>query len=174
MRTYLGQHKCCACDKLVRVYDWLPNAVYCAKHRDEIAKEEARGGSAARSMRPAPRKKFKVRLKAEPVGFTDPSPSPSTRFEQTADERLMLRAQLRTQKALLGQIGPRASYAYACVFGAALLCVEAGVGLKDALDAFSEEHRRVSKEWDKWKLGEHERLKAEVGLVKAKGKSEEA
>jgi len=34
MRTYLGQHKCCACDKLVRVYDWLPNAIYCAKHRD--------------------------------------------------------------------------------------------------------------------------------------------
>lgn len=166
MRTYLGQHKCCACDKLVRVYDWLPNAIYCAKHRDEIAKEEARGGSAARGRRPAPRKKFKVSLKAEPVGFTDPSPAPSTRFEQTDEERMFSRAHLRAQKALLGQIGPRASYA--CVFGAALLCVEAGVGLKDALDAFSEEYRRVSAEWDKWQLGNPERLRAEVGLVREK------
>lgn len=164
-RQYLGQHKCVVCSKLIRVYDWLPFAVLCAKHKRH--EDNASGPPARRTA-----KKRRAEFRAEPVGVVDAAPSPSKRFEQTDDERLMLRAQLRAQKALFGEIGPRASYA--CVFGAALLCVEAGVGLKDAIDAFTEEHRRVSKEWDKWKLGEHERLKAEVGLVKAKGKSEEA
>jgi len=164
-KQYLGQHKCAVCSKLVRVYEWLPTTVLCAKHKRYV---DGPGEAPVRKAAKARRHKFK----ADPVGLADPAPSPSKRFEQTDDERLMLRAQLRTQKALLGEIGPRASYA--CVFGAALLCVEAGVGLKDAIDAFTEEYRRVSKEWDKWNLGEHERLKAEVGLVKAKGKSEGA
>lgn len=107
----------------------------------------------------------KHNLKAEPVGFVDPTPSPSTRFEQNEEERMFARAHLRTQKALHGEIGPRS--AYACVFGAALLCVEAGVEAAKAYDAFQAEYERVSKEWDRWKLGEPERLKAdEVGDAK--------
>lgn len=47
----------------------------------------------------------KHNLKAEPVGFADTTPSPSTRFEQTDEERMFARAHLRTQKALLGEIG---------------------------------------------------------------------
>lgn len=160
MKKYLGQHKCCACDTMVRVYDWLPDAVYCARHRDE---EEGRDEIPSRNRRPvAPRKKFKHRLKAEPVGFVDPTPSPSTRFEQSDEERMFARAHLRTQKALLGEIGPRS--AYACVFGAALLCVEAGVEASNAYDAFKAEYERVKNEWDKWELGKVERLRAEVKL----------
>ena len=83
-------------------------------------------------------------------------------FEQTDEERMFSRAHLRTQKALLGEIGPRS--AYACVFGAALLCVEAGVEASKAYDAFKAEYERVQKEWDNWKLDVPERLKAEVKL----------
>lgn len=110
----------------------------------------------------------KHKLKAEPMGFVDPTPTPSTRFEQTDEERMFARAHLRTQKALLGEIGPRS--AYACVFGAALLCVEAGVEAAKAYDAFQAEYERVSKEWDRWKLGEPERLKAEVGILRGGAK----
>ena len=102
----------------------------------------------------------KHNFKAEPVGSVDPTPSPSTRFEQTDEERMLSRAHLRTQKALLGEIGPRS--AYACVFGAALLCVEAGIEAAKAYEAFKTEYERVQKEWDKWELGKVERLRAEV------------
>lgn len=164
-KQYLGQHRCAVCAKLVRVYNWLPTTVLCAKHKRYV---DGPGEAPVRKAAKVRRHKFK----AEPVGLADPAPSPSKRFEQTDEERMFARAHLRTQKALLGEIGPRS--AYACVFGAALLCVEAGVEAAKAYDAFQAEYERVSKEWDKWKLGEHERLKAEVGLVKAKGKSEGA
>jgi hypothetical protein len=154
-RQYLGQYKCCVCSKTVRVYDWLPFSILCAKHkRDEDGTSEPRARKVA--------KKRRAEFKAEPIGVADPSPSPSRRFEQTDEGRRMLRAQLRTQKAMLGEIGPRASYA--CVFGAALMCVETAVGLSEAIEAFSEEYRRVSTEWDKWKLDA-----PEVGLVKGDG-----
>jgi len=35
---YLGQHKCMACPTMVRVYDWLPSMLLCAK----CARQEAR------------------------------------------------------------------------------------------------------------------------------------
>lgn len=161
-KQYLGQHKCSVCSKLVRVYEWLPATVLCARHkREEDGPGEATVRKAAKGRR--------HNLKVEPVGFVDPTPTPSTRFEptrfeQTDEERMFAQVHLRTQKALLGEIGPRS--AYACVFGAALLCVEAGVEAAKAYDAFQAEYERVSKEWDRWKLGEPERLKAEVGLVK--------
>lgn len=107
--------------------------------------------------------KRKHRMKAEPVGLVDPAPSPSTLFEQTEEERMFALHHLRTQKALLGEIGPRS--AYACVFGAALLCVEAGVEAARAYDAFRAEYERVSREWDRWQLGD-ERLRAEVSLTR--------
>ena len=154
-RQYLGQHKCVVCSKLIRVYDWLPFAVLCAKHKRH---EDNASGPPARK----PAKKRRAEFKAEPVGVVDAAPRPSKRFEQTDEGRTMLRAQLRTQKALLGEIGPRASYA--CVFGAALMCVETAVGLSEAIEAFSEEYRRVSMEWDKWNLDA-----PEVGLVKGGG-----
>jgi hypothetical protein len=48
--------------------------------------------------------------------------------------------------------------------GAALIAVEAGIEAEKVFAAFREEHERVSREFDKWKLGEPERLRAEVGL----------
>jgi hypothetical protein len=106
----------------------------------------------------------KHKFKAEPVGVVDPTPNPSKQFVATDDERLLARAHLRTQKALLGEIGPRS--AYACVFGAALLCVEAGVEAAAAYEAFKTEYERVKNEWDKWELGKVERLIADVRLMR--------
>ena len=37
-REYLGQHKCVACPTLVRVYNWLPSMLLCAR----CARQEAR------------------------------------------------------------------------------------------------------------------------------------
>ena len=109
-------------------------------------------------------RKRKHRFKAEPVGVVDPTPNRSQEFAATDDERLLTRAHLRTQQALLGKINPRS--AYTCVFGAALLCVEAGIEASKAYDAFKAEYERVSEEFDKLGLGPVKRLVAEVGLVK--------
>jgi len=92
-------------------------------------------------------RKRKHRFKAEPVGVVDPSPNRSQEFATTDDERLFARAHLRTQQAFLGKVTPRA--ACLTVFGAALLCVEAGIEVSKALDAFKAEYERVSKEFDK-------------------------
>jgi hypothetical protein len=41
-RKFLGRHKCQrCCAKLVRVYDWLPKPVLCAKCRDAVGSEES-------------------------------------------------------------------------------------------------------------------------------------
>ena len=109
-----------------------------------------------------PRKR-KHRFQAEPVGFVDPTPNPSKQFEASDDERLLTRAHLRTQQALLGKVTPRA--AYMTVFGAALLCVEAGVEASKAYDAFKVEHERVSREFDKLGLGPVDRLIADERRV---------
>ncbi len=100
----------------------------------------------------------KHKFKAEPVGVVDPTPNPSKQFVATDDERLLTRAHLRTQQALLGKVTPRA--AYMTVFGAALLCVEAGIEASKAYDAFKAEYKRVSREFDKlpsWNLDAPER-----------------
>jgi len=76
-------------------------------------------------------RKRKHRFKAEPVGVVDPSPNRSQEFATTDDERLFARAHLRTQQAFLGKVTPRA--ACLTVFGAALLCVEAGIEVSKAL-----------------------------------------
>lgn len=102
----------------------------------------------------------KHRMKAD----VDPSPSPSREFAATDDERLLARAHLRVQQGLLGKITPRS--AYTCVFGAALLCVEAGIEASKAYDAFRDEYERVSKEFDKLGLGPVERLTADVRLTR--------
>ena len=107
-------------------------------------------------------RKRKHRMKAEPVGLVDPTPNPSQEFAATDDERLIARAHLRVQQGLLGKVNPRS--AYTCVFGAALLCVEAGIEASKAYEAFRTEYDRVSKEFDKLGLGPVERLTAEIGL----------
>jgi hypothetical protein len=112
-----------------------------------------------------PRKR-KHRFKAEPVGVVDPTPNPSKQFAATDEERLLTRAHLRAQQGLLGKINPRS--AYTCVFGAALLCVEAGIEASKAYDAFKAEYERVSKEFDKLGLGPVERLTADVRLTREK------
>lgn len=40
MKNFLGVYPC-ACGKRVRVYDWLPSQVLCAKCKREVAKQEA-------------------------------------------------------------------------------------------------------------------------------------
>ena len=110
-----------------------------------------------------PRKR-KHRFKAEPVGFVDPSPNRLQEFAATDDERLFTRAHLRTQQAFLGKVTPRA--ACLTVFGAALLCVEAGIEVSKALDAFKAEHERVSREFDKLGLGPVDRLIADDRRVR--------
>jgi len=109
-------------------------------------------------------RKRKHRFKAEPVGVVDPTPNPSQEFAATDDERLLTRAHLRVQQGLLGKATPRA--AYMTVFGAALLCVEAGVEASKAYDAFKTEYERVSKEFDKLGLGPVDRLTADVRLMR--------
>lgn len=83
-------------------------------------------------------------------------------FEASDDERMVARVHLRTRKALVGQITPKD--VRLCLFGAALLAVEAGLEAEKIFAAFREEHERVSREFDAWKLREPERLRAEVGL----------
>ena len=100
-------------------------------------------------------------LRAELVGAPTPEPGPVP-FEATDEARFMARVHLRTQQALLGKVTPRD--ARICLFGAALIAVEAGIEAEKVFAAFREEHERVSREFDKWKLGEPERLRAEVGL----------
>ena len=109
-------------------------------------------------------RKRRHRMKAEPVGLVDPSPNPAQEFAATDDERLLTRAHLRVQQGLLGKINPRS--AYTCVFGAALICVEAGIEASKAIDAFKTEYERVSKEFDKLGLGPVERLTADVRLTR--------
>jgi hypothetical protein len=109
-------------------------------------------------------RKRKHRFKAEPVGFVDPTPNPSKQFEASDDERLLTRVHLRTQQALTGKVTPRA--ACLTVFGAALLCVEAGIEVSKALDAFKAEHERVSREFDKLGLGPVDRLIADDRRVR--------
>lgn len=102
-------------------------------------------------------------LRAELVGAPTPGPAPApVPFEATDEARFMTRVHLRTQQALLGKVTPRD--ARICLFGAALIAVEAGIEAEKVFAAFREEHERVSREFDKWKLGEPERLRAEVGL----------
>jgi hypothetical protein len=46
-RQYLGQHKCVACPTMVRVYDWLPSMLLCAKcARQEARNDRRQSGSA--------------------------------------------------------------------------------------------------------------------------------
>ena len=109
-------------------------------------------------------RKRRHRMKAEPVGLVDPSPNPAQEFSATDDERLITRTHLRIQKGLAGEITPRG--AFLCVFGAALICVEAGIEASKAIDAFKTEYERVSREFDKLGLGPVERLTADVRLTR--------
>lgn len=102
-------------------------------------------------------------LRAELVGAPTPAPAPIP-FEATDEARFMARAHLRTQQALMGKVTPRD--ARLCVFGAALIAVEAGIGTEELYAAFRDEHERVLRERAKWELGEPERLHAEVGLLR--------
>lgn len=103
-------------------------------------------------------------IRAELVGAPTPAPAPVP-FEATDEARFMARAHLRTQQALVGKATPRD--ARLCVFGAALIAVEAGIGTEELYAAFREEHERVLRERAKWELGEPERLRAEIGLSRA-------
>jgi hypothetical protein len=40
VRKYLGLHGCDMCSSRVRVYDWLPSVVLCAKCSKEIERQE--------------------------------------------------------------------------------------------------------------------------------------
>jgi hypothetical protein len=40
-RKFLGTHACSCCAKKVRVYDWLPTAVLCAKCAKQVRTEES-------------------------------------------------------------------------------------------------------------------------------------
>lgn len=106
-------------------------------------------------------------LRAELVGAPTPEPGPVP-FETTDEARFMARAHLRAQQALLGKVTPRD--ARICLFGAALIAIEAGIEADKLFVAFREEHERVSREFDKWKLGEPERLQAEIGLPRKEAK----
>jgi hypothetical protein len=109
-------------------------------------------------------------MKAEPVGLVDPPTDPAQAFEQTDEERMKSRVYMATQQALLGPYNPRA--ARACVYGAALLCVEVGIEASKAVDAFREEYERVSASFDR--LGKFpERLTASVGLERGSSSDQE-
>lgn len=113
----------------------------------------------------ARRTKYKAReeWKAVPVGMPEP-PQAEPVFEASDEARMYARVHLRSQVGLLGKVKPQD--VRLCLFGAALLGVEAGIEASKLYDAFKEEHERVSREFDKWKLGEPERIKAEIGLAK--------
>ena len=103
-------------------------------------------------------------LRAELVGAPTPTRDPSQEFEQTDEERVKSRAYIAAQQGLLGKYNPRA--ARACVYGAAMLCVEVGIEVSKAVDAFREEYERAAKAFhgiDKFP----ERLTAAVGLERA-------
>jgi hypothetical protein len=89
------------------------------------------------------RKKYKVDFVAEPIGVTVPKSDPGQEFEQTDAERIKSRVYIAAQQGLLGRYNPRA--ARACVYGAAMICVEVGIEASKAVDAFREEYERASK-----------------------------
>lgn len=109
-------------------------------------------------------RKRKHRMRSEPVGLVDPAPNPSREFAATDDERLITRAHLGVQKGLLGEITPRG--AYLCLFGTAMICVDAGIAEDAAVSAFVAEYRRVASEREHWRIEDTERLKAEVKLTR--------
>jgi len=49
-RQYLGQHKCVACPTIVRVYDWLPSMLLCAKCARQEARNDRRRSDNAEEM----------------------------------------------------------------------------------------------------------------------------
>ena len=85
------------------------------------------------------RKQAAAPLRAELVGAPTPAPAPIP-FEATDEARFMTRVHLRTQQALLGKVTPRD--ARICLFGAALIAVEAGLEAETAFAAFREGFER--------------------------------
>jgi hypothetical protein len=49
-RQYLGLHKCVVCPMVVRVYDWLPSMLLCAKCARQEARNDRRQSDNAEEM----------------------------------------------------------------------------------------------------------------------------